>query len=214
MKDRDKNHRKPLFIWIASAFTAVWVVVAIAYVVWDWSEFSTMKPNEYGDFFAGAFALPAFGWLILGYFLQSRELGLQIEELRHQVEATTKIAESTVESARRETLEIQPQFVIQSVDRGSQNVLQIWNVADKGTGRTATHVHLERFEGSLKLEPWSAPSMGPDAIGLIVFSNRGPGRFEITYTDSRSERRSVWFSFSGNLHDSAKQEGKPQKIEP
>ena len=37
--------------------------------------------NELGDFLAGSFTPLAFGWLVYGYLLQSRELRLQREEL-------------------------------------------------------------------------------------------------------------------------------------
>ena len=39
------------------------------------------KLNELGDFLAGVFTPLAFGWLVYGYFLQTRELGLQRQEL-------------------------------------------------------------------------------------------------------------------------------------
>ena len=37
--------------------------------------------NELGDFLAGVFTPLAFGWLVYGYLLQSKELRLQREEL-------------------------------------------------------------------------------------------------------------------------------------
>ena len=39
------------------------------------------KLNELGDFLAGVSTPLAFGWLVYGYFLQTRELGLQRQEL-------------------------------------------------------------------------------------------------------------------------------------
>ncbi len=73
-----------------------------------------MKPNKWGDLFAGAFAPLAFPWLVLGYLQQGEELQLstralllQAEELRNSVEqqrALVEVSRLQVES-EREALE-------------------------------------------------------------------------------------------------------------
>ena len=46
-----------------------------------WDLLTTGQLNELGDFLAGFFTPLAFGWLVYGYLLQSKELRLQREEL-------------------------------------------------------------------------------------------------------------------------------------
>jgi hypothetical protein len=69
-----------------------------------------MRPNEWGDFFAGFFAPLAFLWLVLGYLQQGQELQLstqalrlQADELKNSVEQQRELVEVTrqqVESER------------------------------------------------------------------------------------------------------------------
>ncbi len=46
-----------------------------------WELLQAGNLNELGDFLAGFFTPLAFGWLVYGYLLQSKELRLQREEL-------------------------------------------------------------------------------------------------------------------------------------
>ena len=55
--------------------------------------------NELGDFLAGVFTPLAFGWLVYGYLLQSKELRLQREELaltRKQLGKQTELLQEQV----------------------------------------------------------------------------------------------------------------------
>ena len=54
----------------------------------DFFRFLDLSLNELGDFFAGFAGTLALIWLVYGYFLQSRELRLQREELKRQREET------------------------------------------------------------------------------------------------------------------------------
>ena len=72
-----------------------------------------IEANILGDFLAGAFGPPAFLWLVLGFFLQRRELQqstealrLQAEELRASVEQQRSLVEVSRQQfqAEKETL--------------------------------------------------------------------------------------------------------------
>ena len=55
--------------------------------------------NELGDFLAGVFTPLAFGWLVYGYLLQSKEIRLQREELaltRKQLGKQTELLQEQV----------------------------------------------------------------------------------------------------------------------
>jgi len=67
----------------------------------------TGKLNELGDFLAGFFTPLAFGWLIYGYLLQSKELRLQREELsltRDQLNKQTELLQEQVTADLRDTI--------------------------------------------------------------------------------------------------------------
>lgn len=90
--------------WVGVAGSGVWILLLGAYVVADWSEILGLKPNEVGDFLAGAFAPLAFFWLVLGFFQQGSELRnsgsalwLQGEELRNSVEQQRQLVDVTRE---------------------------------------------------------------------------------------------------------------------
>ncbi len=86
--------------------TAIWIVLWAIILYCDWKSATEMKFNEWGDFFAGAFAPLAFLWLVIGYFQQGEELGqntkaleqqeralqLQVDELKQSVEQQNKSA--------------------------------------------------------------------------------------------------------------------------
>ncbi len=92
--------------WIA---TIAWVVLWGGFVFTGWEKASAMNFNEWGDFFAGVFAPLAFLWLVIGYFQQGEELGLntkallqqeaalqlQVKELKNSVEQQAEMVKVT-----------------------------------------------------------------------------------------------------------------------
>ena len=63
--------------------------------------------NELGDFLAGFFTPLAFGWLIYGYLLQSKELRLQREELaltRDQLGKQTELLQEQVTADHQDSI--------------------------------------------------------------------------------------------------------------
>jgi len=86
--------------------TLVWIALWAVLLFCDWKSAVKMGFNEWGDFFAGAFAPLAFLWLVIGYFQQGEELGqntkalkqqeralqLQVDELKQSVEQQNKSA--------------------------------------------------------------------------------------------------------------------------
>ena len=81
LKDIEKLLKRPGVPWSALTATGIWIAlvlwVAVAKGVW------CLEANAIGDFVAGAFAPVAFGWLILGYLRQGRELQLQSAEIAY-----------------------------------------------------------------------------------------------------------------------------------
>lgn len=82
--------------------TFLWLATMVVLFYWSSTQASQLKPNEWGDFFAGMFAPLAFLWLVLGYLQQGEELRLssdalklQAEELKNSVEQQRELVEVT-----------------------------------------------------------------------------------------------------------------------
>ena len=58
--------------------------------------FATQPPEQLGNFLEGAFAPLAFLWLVIGYFLQQKELEQNTDALRTQAVEIQKTAEQAV----------------------------------------------------------------------------------------------------------------------
>ncbi len=86
------------------AITLLWGAMVIYFgVTGDWNG---VEPNEVGDFLAGAAAPAAFYWLIVGAFMQRKELELQRAELKE-----TRLQLERQASAQEESGEIQRQVL-------------------------------------------------------------------------------------------------------
>lgn len=86
--------------------TLGWLATMTILFCWSNTQASQMKPNEWGDFFAGVFAPLAFLWLVLGYLQQGEELRLSTEALRLQAEELKNSVEQ-----QRELVEVTRQQV-------------------------------------------------------------------------------------------------------
>lgn len=137
--------------------SVVWILFISGLLFVQRADALTMKPNEWGDLFAGVFAPLAFLWLVLGYLQQGEELKLstralllQAEELKNSVEqqrALVEVSRQQVES-EREALAYERQL---REDSARPNVLvapsggsfrgdgvSTYNVVFTNTGNTAT----------------------------------------------------------------------------
>jgi hypothetical protein len=92
-------------IWFGAIVTVFWIGGGIAYVSTQTAG-GTPTMSDVGNFLEGAFAPLAFLWLVLGLFIQQRELTNNTEALRHtsiQSEKQTHAIAATEMNARRET---------------------------------------------------------------------------------------------------------------
>lgn len=83
---------------IGGVITAIYLflILILVFKTADYSGdkggFFGLTLNEWGDFLAGAFAPPAFLWLILGYLQQGEELKHSTEALKAQKEELNRLA--------------------------------------------------------------------------------------------------------------------------
>lgn len=85
-------------IWLGLGLTAGWLVLGAVYVtnVLGWSRFSFLPPDQLGSFLEGAFAPLAFLWLVIGYFLQKKELENNTRALLAQAEQIQRQSEQAI----------------------------------------------------------------------------------------------------------------------
>lgn len=101
---RDRDWR----IWFGVVITVIWIAAGIWYVarVTETSPTQNFGLEAVGSFLEGAFAPLAFLWLVLGLFIQQRELANNTEALRRtseQSEIQTQAIAATEMNARQET---------------------------------------------------------------------------------------------------------------
>jgi len=82
--------------------TFLWLGTAVLYVATQmgWAGFLRQPLGDMGDFLDGAFAPLAFLWLVLGLFLQQRELMENNKAIRRQYEIMQRTAEHAEVQAR------------------------------------------------------------------------------------------------------------------
>lgn len=84
-------------IWLGLGLTIAWLVLAAVRISFDgWFDFTTLPVAELGSFLEGAFAPLAFLWLVIGYFLQQKELEQNTEALKAQADEIQRTAEQAV----------------------------------------------------------------------------------------------------------------------
>ena len=92
------RHAPDWRIWLGLGLTASWLLLGAVYIEQEfgWSNFSHLPAAEMGSFLEGAFAPLAFLWLVIGYFLQRKELEQNTQALRAQSEEIQRTAEQAV----------------------------------------------------------------------------------------------------------------------
>jgi hypothetical protein len=75
-------------VWLGLTLTFIWLGLGYGYVevTVGWDQFRHLSADQLGNFLEGAFAPLAFLWLVIGYFLQQRELSQNTEVLRMSVQ--------------------------------------------------------------------------------------------------------------------------------
>jgi hypothetical protein len=85
-------------IWLGLTLTFAWILLGSIYVstTIGWTSFAVLPAEELGNFLEGAFAPLAFLWLVIGYFLQQKELEQNTGALREQAAEIQRSAEQAV----------------------------------------------------------------------------------------------------------------------
>ncbi len=89
-------------LWMGSILTAGWLLLGVLYVfgVLGVGRFLGQDADQIGGFLEGAFAPLAFLWLVIGFFLQQRELRANNHAIRQQYAELRRTAENAELQAR------------------------------------------------------------------------------------------------------------------
>ncbi len=89
-------------IWFGLASTVFWLWLGFLYIAMTvgWGNFVSQPADALGGFLEGAFAPLAFLWLVIGFFLQQRELRLNNAAIHLQYEQMRRQAEQAEVQAR------------------------------------------------------------------------------------------------------------------
>ena len=97
--DIDESLTKPDWrIWLGLGITVLWLLLLSIYIASTigWMNIGTAPIERLGNFLEGAFAPLAFLWLVIGYFLQRKELTQNTAAIRMQHVEIQKSAEQAV----------------------------------------------------------------------------------------------------------------------
>jgi hypothetical protein len=143
---------------VGLVLTILWIILMVIAASSDIDALVKMKPNEWGDFFAGFFSPLAFLWLVLGYLQQGQELQLstkalqlQAEELRHSVDQQREMVavsraqlDNDRDAFREQSLEriraAKPQFSIHHRGHSSNSGVYNFNLLLINGGSTVRSV--------------------------------------------------------------------------
>jgi len=102
-------------IWLGLGITVAWLLLGILYVGSSigWARIGEQPAEVIGNFLEGAFAPLAFLWLVIGYFLQQKELSQNTEALRLQFREIQRTAEQAVKQT--ETISAQERHARQQI---------------------------------------------------------------------------------------------------
>ncbi len=123
-------------IWFGLTVTVGWLAFGAQYVlgIIGWERFSALPADGVGGFLEGAFAPLAFLWLVIGFFLQQRELGQNTEALRVQYELMRKSADQAEIQARAITLN--------EAHQHRETFLKVVDLVSKQMGVTAGFLYM------------------------------------------------------------------------
>lgn len=179
---------KYIGIWVTIGVSLFYIAIIFFLRGSDaWRLLTTGELNELGDFLAGFFTPLAFGWLIYGYLLQSRELSLQRKELeftREQLGQQTELLREQVTAGYQDSM---PHLTIRIMEPNEWWNGR-WRCRAENKGGPAKDIKLLNLNESSKVEMAPNSLARDQSFDFIVFEISGPVRYEARFRSDRSER--------------------------
>lgn len=158
------------------------------------------KLNELGDFLAGFFTPLAFLWLVVGYFLQKEELGLQRQEFQQMQKALGQQVEVMKEQADADRRRSMPRLRLEKEDSAPDRFLL------RNSGGPARN--LEIIIGTDERGgPKPPPLLDKDETYLVHIPNplSSADLFDLDYAAQPSSEQPCRVRFTSERHDSFEQ---------
>ena len=151
-----------------------------------WDLLSAGNLNELGDFLAGFFTPLAFGWLVYGYLLQSRELRLQRQELaltRKQLGTQTELLQEQVSTDYQNSI---PHLTLRLA-----SVENWWDWIVENNGGDSKNTELLNLNEKQTVDARNSLASG-ESFRFTVPTTRSLS-YEARFSSDRSERfRQCW----------------------
>jgi hypothetical protein len=152
------------------AVSAIWISLGLFYVlqVVGWSQFLDQGADRIGDFLEGGFAPLAFLWLVLGFFLQHKELTSNARAIRLQYAEMKRMSEHAETQARaiqanelhaRQDTFIEISMMVQRQLGGIAGLLYVSIVGSRGAQAVTPEVAAEM---------WARESSDPELFTRAV----------------------------------------------
>lgn len=188
---------------IMLVITLVYLIMIILFILIDVDGMKRLKPNEWGDFFAGFFAPLVFLWLIFGYYQQGKELqqntkalNLQAEELRNSVEQQEELVKATreeleliknqhLEQYKKELVLRQPYFHSNGSNIATTESISIWREDD---------IEQKDKEIRIQFDFTNSRSIARDVRVSVSEQNRGIISGEVINFFKSGEVKSIFFN--------------------
>ena len=174
-----------IFVMIA---VSIVYIVAIGFLRGNdaWELLRTGDLNELGDFLAGVFTPLAFGWLVYGYLLQSKELRLQREELtltRKQLGKQTELLQEQVAADHQDSI---PRLTLGIASPGND-----WDWIVDNKGGNAKNIELLNLNKKQTVDERNSLASG-ESFRFTVPTTSSLS-YEARFSSDRSERfRQCW----------------------
>jgi hypothetical protein len=80
-------------ILLGLSVTSIWIGAGLVYLtkVVGWRDFLSLPTADIGSFFEGAFAPLAFLWLVIGHFMQQKEITANTRAISMQERSTRRL---------------------------------------------------------------------------------------------------------------------------
>ena len=169
-------------IFVMGALSILYIATILFLRVNDaWELLRAGNLNELGDFFAGVFTPLAFGWLVYGYLIQSKELRLQREELaltRKQLGKQTELLQEQVTTDYQDSI---PHLTLRIASPGND-----WDWIVENKGANAKKIELLNLNKKQIVDERNSLARGE--LFRFTLPELGSLSYEVRYSSDRSER--------------------------
>jgi hypothetical protein len=165
-------------IWFGLSVSLFWLLLGLGYIrsVIGWPSFASQPADVLGGFLEGAFAPLAFLWLVIGFFIQQKELRGNTRAISLQYEEMKRSAEQAVIQARAISLS--------EIHQRQDTFLKIHSVVREQLGSSAGFLYIssqsetpggvEELMGLWDRAGAGDPEIFSRALIQLHYATRGP----------------------------------------